>query len=558
MHPQPVYTSTELSLPPNADEAKSLASCVYTGPTRILLRNDFAYVTSPGTPTAPAPPGPAYCYASTGSFTNPGGGGVVEAKVPVGTSLIYVQNPAPADDNPLPAGQRVFNLTGTSPMPATSVSSTLGGPWTDAATYSSATKCPANTDPVHVRRDFDCEISGSSSGTVAPDELAAIDSAVRKTMTSPLASASALQTAVTTAISGVVGTSALTAPAVYTPAADHYWTVTVNNPTYATATSTPPALPLADSFLQTASTGGYSVQRTGVTVSVDRLQCTSIKNGNCVNGALVDTPVVTGTVNTSSATGADATTVAAWPWVGNVSDYTDPNNDITQYRPNHGDVYIEGTLKGQLTVVAEHDIVATKSLTYSNTDLSTTTDGLALVADHDVRVYRPMACAKSDDPSKMPSGSQKRTTWGYCPNDLTGVFTTPLAWPLPTNQPSTAYVPDNAPAMPDGGSIYATIFTLRGAFLADNFYRGASGKAATVYGGLYQYHRGPTSLPYQGRPYQGSTTKMPGVVLTYNYDNMRAGQNANGGLRVPWVPVPQGRPHGTTRIWNLTGMSAGS
>jgi hypothetical protein len=334
--------------------------------------------------------------------------------------------------------------------------------------------------------------------------------------------------------------------------------VTVSNATYSTVASTPPALAVADPFLQSAQTGAYTVQNTGVTISVDRMQCTSIKSGKCVNGALTDTPIVTGSVSASTATGTDATTTAAWPWAGNINDYTDPNNDITQYRPNRGDAYIEGTLKGQLTVVAAHDIVATNNLSYSNTNLATTSDGLALVADHDVRIYRPMACAAQDAPSKLPAGYQKPTTWGYCPNDLTGVFTTPLSWPLPTNQPSTAYVPDNAPAMPDGGSIYATIFTLRGAFLGDNFYRGANGKSTDIYGGLYQYHRGPTSLPYQGRPYQGSTTKMPGVVITYNYDNMRAGQNVNGGLRVPWLPVPQGRPHGSTRIWNLTGMSAGS
>ncbi len=557
MQPQPVYTSTELSLPPNADDAKSLATCLYTGPTRILLRSGFAYITSPGTPTAPTPPGPAYCYASTGSFTNPGGGGVVEAKVPVNTTLVYVQDPASSDDTPLPAGQRVFNLTGTSPLPPAAFSSTLGGPWSAAAGYSPTSPCPATTDPVRVRRDFDCEISGAASGAVAPDELAAINSAVRKAMTSQLASASAVQSAVQAAITAVLGPSALAAPTVFTPSADHYWTVSVNNPTYAATTSTPPALPVADPFLQTATTGGYTAQTTSVSVSIDRMKCTSIQNGKCANNALTDTPVVTGTANAKSATGTDASTTAAWPWVGKLTDYTDPNNDVTQYRPDHGDVYIDGTLKGQLTVIADHDIVATNNLTYSNTDPLTTSDGLALVADHDVRIYRPMSCAKPDDPSKMPSGYQKRTTWGYCPNDLTGVFTSPLSWPLPTNQPSTMYVPDAAPAMPDGGSIDATIFTLRGAFLADNFYRGTNGRSASIYGGLYQYHRGPTSLPYQGRPYQGSTTKMPGVVITYNYDNMRAGQNANGGLRVPWLPVPQGRPHGSTRIWNITGISAG-
>ena len=70
--------------------------------------------------------------------------------------------------------------------------------------------------------------------------------------------------------------------------------------------------------------------------------------------------------------------------------------------------------------------------------------------------------------------------------------------------------------------------------------------------------RGPTSLPYQGRPFQGSNTKMPGVTLTYTYDNMRFQQNLKGGLRVPWVPNPSGRPSTSPRTWNTVAISTGS
>jgi hypothetical protein len=51
---------------------------------------------------------------------------------------------------------------------------------------------------------------------------------------------------------------------------------------------------------------------------------------------------------------------------------------------------------------------------------------------------------------------------------------------------------------------------------------------------------------------------MPGVVLNYNFDNMRAGQNVNGGLRVPWIPNPVGRPSGSARTWNVTTVSTGT
>jgi hypothetical protein len=51
---------------------------------------------------------------------------------------------------------------------------------------------------------------------------------------------------------------------------------------------------------------------------------------------------------------------------------------------------------------------------------------------------------------------------------------------------------------------------------------------------------------------------MPGVNLNYQYDNMRAGQTDNGGLRVPWIPTPQDRPSGSTRTWNVIAISTGS
>ena len=85
---------------------------------------------------------------------------------------------------------------------------------------------------------------------------------------------------------------------------------------------------------------------------------------------------------------------------------------------------------------------------------------------------------------------------------------------------------------------------------------GEIGYGINIYGGLYQYHRGATSMPYQGRPYQGSGTKMPGISVTYNYDNMRAGQAVNGGLRVPYIPPPDGRL--TSNTWNVISISTGS
>jgi Tfp pilus assembly protein PilX len=547
VNPQPVYTSRVLDLPPNADDAKPLATCTYTGPTRIYLQQGTAYITSPGTPTSPAPAGPSYCYTSHGNFTNATGGGVVDAQVPVSDTIVYVQNPSNATPVLATSSNPIFDLTAHSNPPAATASNSLAGTWTDNATYSPSQACPATPTPTK-RRNFDCETGKSNP---AEDMASTISNAVNATMKAGAASTSAMQTNLTNAITGVMNPASLTQPATFTTNAGYYYKVTVGTPTQSTTTTNPATLSPADAFYQSSQSGSYTTTTMSAAISIDRFTCVAMKGSSCKTVA--DTLIYKGTATGTSSSGTATSATYSWPWfgTGTGNPYTDPTNDITSYDNNEGDAYVEGTLKGDMTIVADHDIVATNNLTYANTNLSTTTDGLALVADHDVRIYRPMTCTDA--------GTAGMTSPGYCPDDLTGVFNGTLSWPLPTNYPATKYTPDNAPSMTSGsdGVIYASIFTLRGCFMVDNYYRGTIGTSATVYGGLYQYHRGPTSLPYQGRPFQGSKTKMPGIVLTYNYDNMRAGETSNGGLRVPWIPNPVGRPEGSTRTWNVVGISTG-
>ena len=66
-------------------------------------------------------------------------------------------------------------------------------------------------------------------------------------------------------------------------------------------------------------------------------------------------------------------------------------NDTTTYACRNGDVFIEGTLKGQLTVASENNIVVTWALQYqsgvSGTDL------LGLIANNNVELWHPVQCA---------------------------------------------------------------------------------------------------------------------------------------------------------------------
>ncbi|HEY2297741.1 MAG TPA: hypothetical protein VGH43_08440, partial [Jatrophihabitans sp.] len=561
--PQPVYTTDELELPANANIAKGLATCTYTGPTRILMKQGIAYVTSPMTPTSPMPIGPRYCYTSTGNFANTNsvtGTGVANAQVPVNNTIIYVANPTASTHPVATKANPIFSLAATvTPPSGTSPSSTVTGAWA-AGAYSGTSACAASSSPL-TRRNVDCEASATANNaTTAPDLYTAVQQQVSAELTSNVTDANLAADLKNNLKPLFAGSRWLDAAPTTMSNNDVKYVVTVTGPTAGTSSTVKPDTQ-TDTFYQSVTGQGYTSTPNSWTLKITRYACSS--SGGCDtngNNKFSSADEMTGALSRTTATPNSPTnSTSTWPWFGaqtGANTYTDMNNDITQYQSNWGDVYVQGQLTGEMTVVAEHDIVATNDITYTNTNVSNTSDGLALVADHNARIYRPMTC--TDD------GTAGATTGGYCPNDLTGVYNTPLSWPLPNNFPALKYKADNAPSMTGSstgsgqGNLYATVFTLRGSFMIDNFYRGNIGAGATVTGGLYQYHRGPTSLPYQGRPYQGSTTKMPGVTLTYTYDNMRQLQQLKGGLRVPWVPNPQNRPSTSSRTWNTVAISTGS
>jgi hypothetical protein len=65
-------------------------------------------------------------------------------------------------------------------------------------------------------------------------------------------------------------------------------------------------------------------------------------------------------------------------------------SDLNSYGCRNGDVFVEGTLQGQLTIAAENNIVATWHLQYQS-GLSGT-DLLGLVANNFVEIYHPVSC----------------------------------------------------------------------------------------------------------------------------------------------------------------------
>ena len=65
--------------------------------------------------------------------------------------------------------------------------------------------------------------------------------------------------------------------------------------------------------------------------------------------------------------------------------------DLNTYACRNGDVFIEGTLQGQLTVAAENNLVVTWHLQYANG--TNGTDLLGLVANNFVEIYHPVNCS---------------------------------------------------------------------------------------------------------------------------------------------------------------------
>ena len=72
-------------------------------------------------------------------------------------------------------------------------------------------------------------------------------------------------------------------------------------------------------------------------------------------------------------------------------------NDNTTYGCRNGDVFIEGTLKGQLSVAADNNIDVTWNLTYNSGTAGT--DLLGLIANNYIEIWHPVSCTSGSSSS---------------------------------------------------------------------------------------------------------------------------------------------------------------
>jgi Tfp pilus assembly protein PilX len=559
----PQRTTQAVALPDTTAKAKSHGPCIYTGPTRIQIKNQTAYVTSPGTPAVPG----SRCYSSDPNYVNNNSAtGLVHAAVPIDHSILYVQNPSGGTHPAATAGNRIFDVGTNLSAPAPTFVDNLTGAW--SGTYSALTPCPLTPVDPTKRRNFDCE-TGTNANPGKEDVLGNIKTAVDNALRAPAGSAATFATTLENLIKSKMAPATLVTAAPTTLNTNQVrYLVSVAAGTATTATTPAPSMATVDPFLQ--PTNGSSTATTQPwTVKITRYSCPTA--GNCTGAGASPAPTATVLVNNDQVSQTSTTVVNSsgkFPWFG--TDQTDVANDVTQYATGYGDAYVEGTVKGNLSVVAEHDLVLTNAVTYNNNATSTTTDGAAYIAGHYVRIYRPLSCVSAD-----PAGAVHPTTPGWCPNDLSGADTSPSPKWSSKYPPSQQYKASTAPSLLTscGGyctknstaSIYGLFFSLGsrdatgqrvgGSFMVDNVARGDDNGILKLTGGLYQYHRGITKLQWKDNP-GGSNIDRPGESLTFNYDNMRVGQAPNGGSRVPWIPTPAGKTG--TRTWNVLSMSTGS
>jgi len=143
-------------------------------------------------------------------------------------------------------------------------------------------------------------------------------------------------------------------------------------------------------------------------------------------------------------------------------------NDITSYGCRNGDAFVQGTLKGQLTIAAENNIDVQGNVSY-NSSIVTGKDLLGLVANNQVEIYHPVKCTSGTSSS--------------C--NLAGSLTNPI--------------------------VNAAILSVQHSFRVQNPGVGSSLGNLTINGAIAQKYRGPVGT------FSGSTT-VSGYAKVYTYD----------------------------------------
>jgi hypothetical protein len=182
------------------------------------------------------------------------------------------------------------------------------------------------------------------------------------------------------------------------------------------------------------------------------------------------------------------------------------------YDCGSGNVYVEGTLKGRVTIAAQNNIVLTNDVLIAGTSAGsspTGTDMLGLVASNSVVVYHPVTRSSSSSTSRSPSS---------CPSDPTGTPSTSSSlgksltctWTT-TETYSNTYNNLSFPGQTSGTGnrwVYASIQTLAHSFTVQRYDKGSNLGDLSVRGSIAQKWRGAV----------GTGSGTTGYYKDYSYD----------------------------------------
>lgn len=173
--------------------------------------------------------------------------------------------------------------------------------------------------------------------------------------------------------------------------------------------------------------------------------------------------------------------------IGGFPNADDYSQTLAEFSCRNGTVYVDGVLRGRVTISAENNVVITGNLTYEGGDNGT--DALGLIAENSVQIYHPIS-KTCDQYSEEWVYNTKRKRWelvqGPCvrwargTSNLTGSVTSP--------------------------NVDAAILSLQHSFEVQQYDIGNNLGTIHLYGTIAQRFRGPVG--------QGTH----GYLKDYNYD----------------------------------------
>jgi hypothetical protein len=660
LFPQVQYRAEGPQLPSgvNYDSIPAQYVCIYSGPTRVVLKPaGTAVVTSPQTTSAFAATStsPGKCYVGAGA------NGMVEQSVDLsGIAMIRAANhgSAPKTTPAIAHGSSGWPITGqqlgdtastsnsvfymTNGTSGTTSVTTYSGsaadkPYTPAVgdhpnehsdgawtprwqDFSSGNTCDTSTKATDLEF-FNCYQSPASgyNANQYSDMKAAVQAALANAPAN-YDTVAELQSYLTNLLSVGNSADANNSAPTYADNRSHRWAVSVAQDASSTdgctpasnvagaTTNTPISAPSSDPFYSNVDGNAASTPKTTTTclTATVTLQIGQAKDGvnswgdggllggELTAGSTIPQFKVTTTNNTVVTTTMTTPAVSSFPSMSDVTQYqigfdnTGNGNTDTFGENGPGDLYLQGEAPHGMALLADNDLVLTGSTggAGSNPSNPSTTDDnrdpdcgtgtprtcpfrpvLELIGRANVRIFHPVKC---NNAFGVPAGTFQteitNTDPGFCPNDITGLYTSLL----PNNAlPRSQYAnmrPDLAgitihgvlfalgnaeahitcPQPPNGGGV------CDGEFTVDNFDRGDGLGYVTVVGVLGMAHHSPVGKEWEIADATGATSRpYSGYQLAQQYADQKAAlQNVGlGGLLDMQTPFDG--------LWHILSISTG-